>query len=181
MIDVELKGTATHQGGGCVFSLSYDEGKTFTYQVPLPKEAPSCDSCIFAWSWVPVLGGQPEHFMDCADIKITGGSSGSTLSGIALPKTNMEGGPKFFGNAGGNTGNWVESTELFGSMAKTKTYEAGQEGEVAISDGYNATMPVVSTPANDTSSSLPANEEDNEVWETVDKVVSGPTNSSDLQ
>lgn len=67
-------GGATHEGGSCQFSVSYDEGKTFaviysieggcplslTYSVPIPKELPSSKKATFAWTWVS--RGEPGSF-----------------------------------------------------------------------------------------------------------------------
>jgi hypothetical protein len=64
-VNVTLAGTATHKGGSCQFSMSYDEGATWnviksyvggcltdstTIDVDLPSEAPSGEA-LFAWTW----------------------------------------------------------------------------------------------------------------------------------
>src|SRR5690242_9443017 len=90
-IDAQIAGGAPHGGGTCQFSLSADGGKTFvvlkdyfdscplssSYSVPIPSSFPS-GQAIFAWSWIPILSGQPEYYMNCADVTITGGGSGFT-------------------------------------------------------------------------------------------------------
>lgn len=78
---------ARHAGGLCEFSLSYDNGKTFgvfaryhgscpdmyyKWPVKLPDNLPSCDSCLFAWTWIDATALRPEFYMSCADIKIIG-------------------------------------------------------------------------------------------------------------
>ncbi|EJT51965.1 hypothetical protein A1Q2_03172 [Trichosporon asahii var. asahii CBS 8904] len=90
-----LQGGANHAGGSCQASLSYDGGKTFTviqsivgncpstvaptdYPVTVPGDAPSGDA-IFAWTWFNNLGNR-EMYMNCAHIKINGGSGGSGFS-----------------------------------------------------------------------------------------------------
>ncbi|KAK3842996.1 MAG: hypothetical protein J3R72DRAFT_523312 [Linnemannia gamsii] len=80
---------ARHAGGLCEFSLSYDQGKTFgvfaryhgscpdmyyDWPVKLPENLPSCESCIFGWSWINAAATQAEFYMGCADIKIVGKS-----------------------------------------------------------------------------------------------------------
>ncbi len=42
--------------------------------VPLPKELPSCEHCVLRWEWYAVQQvGNVEFYVNCADIKITGG------------------------------------------------------------------------------------------------------------
>lgn len=72
-IDVQFApGGATHMGGSCQFSVSYDQGKTFavihsiigacplssSYSVPLPAGLPSADSATFAWTWFNEVGNR---------------------------------------------------------------------------------------------------------------------------
>ncbi|KAF9586608.1 hypothetical protein BGW38_000982 [Lunasporangiospora selenospora] len=78
---------ARHSGGLCEFSVSYDQGKTFgvvgryhhscpdifyDWPVKLPANLPSCENCIFAWSWINAFTTAPEFYMGCADIQIIG-------------------------------------------------------------------------------------------------------------
>ncbi|KAI8318963.1 hypothetical protein GQ54DRAFT_299720 [Martensiomyces pterosporus] len=89
---------AVHGGGHCQFSLSYDGGKTFvvihdelkycftgspsssntagqlSYAINLPKDLPSGDNVIFAWSWNNAIGNR-EYYMNCADVSIRGTSN----------------------------------------------------------------------------------------------------------
>ena len=61
-----LTGSATHNGGSCQMSLSYDGGKTWvvihsivggcpvdteTYTIPVPADVPSGSRVLLAWSW----------------------------------------------------------------------------------------------------------------------------------
>jgi len=60
-----LSGSATHNGGSCQMSLSYDGGKTWvvfhsivggcplteTYTIPVPSDVPSGSRVLLAWSW----------------------------------------------------------------------------------------------------------------------------------
>ncbi|KAF9916929.1 hypothetical protein BX616_002414 [Lobosporangium transversale] len=103
---------ARHSGGLCEFSLSYDQGKTFgvfaryhkscpdllyEWPVKLPDNLPSCDNCIFAWSWTGAVGAVPEYYMSCADIKITGkvpqGGLPPEVASTSLRLANMPGYP----------------------------------------------------------------------------------------
>ncbi|EED13456.1 extracellular protein, putative [Talaromyces stipitatus ATCC 10500] len=79
-------GNATHGGGSCQLSLSYDTGKTFTviqsmeggcpltsnYSFTIPSDAPS-GQALFAWSWFNKIGNR-EMYMNCAQVTIEGGS-----------------------------------------------------------------------------------------------------------
>lgn len=64
-VNVTMAGTATHKGGSCQFSMSYDQGATWnviqsyiggcmtdstTIDIALPSEAPSGEA-LFAWTW----------------------------------------------------------------------------------------------------------------------------------
>jgi hypothetical protein len=94
---VKLEGTASHNGGGCQFGLSYDNGNSFTllmttdvscpikldWNVPIPAEAPSCDSCVFAWGWIPKSSGGPEYYMNCAEVQVIGKSGAMSAQGLS--------------------------------------------------------------------------------------------------
>jgi hypothetical protein len=86
--NMTLAGSATHNGGSCQASLSYDGGDTWTaiksymgncpiagpsdYQFTLPNDTPSGEA-LFAWSWVNKVGNR-EFYMNCAPVTVTGGS-----------------------------------------------------------------------------------------------------------
>lgn len=134
-VQVKLKGSATHGGGGCVFSLSYDQGQSFTmiyktdsqcpitqnFQVPIPKNAAN-GPALFTWSWIPIMSGQKEYYMTCSKVMISGGSgelSGGKMRGPQLPVFNLPGYPDAFqnNNAGGNTKPWVDSISVDSSSS----------------------------------------------------------------
>ena len=70
--NTSITGGASHGGGSCQFSLSYDQGKTFkvvhsviggcplktNYDIKLPTGAPAGEA-LFAWTWISRLAGQP--------------------------------------------------------------------------------------------------------------------------
>lgn len=84
--ELELQGSATHGGGSCQISLSYDKGKTFKvihsmlggcpiplkYNFQVPSDAPSGEA-LLAWSWFNKIGNR-EMYMNCAMVTIKGGS-----------------------------------------------------------------------------------------------------------
>ncbi|KAJ2551887.1 hypothetical protein EV175_003523, partial [Coemansia sp. RSA 1933] len=94
------EGGATHLGGDCEFSISYDGGATFvvlhqelrycfytaspdsggvdsvrSYTFDLPSTLPGTDHAVFAWSWVNASGNR-EFYMNCGDVAVVG-SAGS--------------------------------------------------------------------------------------------------------
>ncbi|KAI0230059.1 hypothetical protein L0F63_002393 [Massospora cicadina] len=87
-IDVHLAGTAKHGGGHCQFSMTYDHVnfavlktvmgdcivKALDYKVTIPKDAPN-GNVTFVWTWFNRLGNR-EMYMNCVDIKISGGIDG---------------------------------------------------------------------------------------------------------
>lgn len=84
--NIKLSGSATHSGGSCQLSLSYDNGATFKviqsmvggcplqseYDFTLPGDVAN-GNALFAWSWFNLVGNR-EMYMNCADVMISGGS-----------------------------------------------------------------------------------------------------------
>ncbi len=82
-----VEGSATHNGGSCQASLSYDGGRTFTvvhsyigrcplktsWPFTLPNDTPAGEA-LFAWSWFNNIGNR-EMYMNCAHVTIQPRSS----------------------------------------------------------------------------------------------------------
>ncbi|KAK8087323.1 lytic polysaccharide monooxygenase [Apiospora phragmitis] len=80
---VNIVGGASHNGGSCQLSLSYDKGQTFTVvfskigacptdpNIPftLPADTPSADKVLFSWSWINHTGNR-EFYNNCAVLTI---------------------------------------------------------------------------------------------------------------
>lgn len=93
-------GGATHLGGSCQFSVSYDQGKSFaviysveggcplslTYSVPIPASLPSSPKATFAWTWVS--RATREMYGNCAIVAINGDSSAKSFTGPGLFRAN---------------------------------------------------------------------------------------------
>lgn len=85
--NMTLAGSATHDGGSCQLSLSYDNGATFrviqsmiggcplttTYNFTIPAYAPA-GGALLAWTWQNYVGNR-EYYMNCAEVKIMSGHS----------------------------------------------------------------------------------------------------------
>ncbi|KAI9747902.1 MAG: hypothetical protein M1835_001942, partial [Candelina submexicana] len=85
--NMSVAGGATHDGGSCQISLSYDNGATFrvirsmvggcplkdTYHFTIPSFAPS-GNALFAWTWFNKVGNR-EMYMNCAEVTIAGSSA----------------------------------------------------------------------------------------------------------
>ncbi|KAJ1976226.1 hypothetical protein H4R34_004061 [Dimargaris verticillata] len=97
-----MAGGASHGGGHCQFSVSYDGGQTYAalrtilnncfseglhYDIPIPANAPPSEHVIFAWTWVNAVGNR-EFYMNCADIAITGGNTSGTIDGPQMVVAN---------------------------------------------------------------------------------------------
>ncbi|KAK8094780.1 Extracellular protein [Apiospora hydei] len=81
--NVKIEGGASHNGGSCQLSLSYDKGQTFTVvfskigacptdpNIPftLPADTPSADKVLFSWSWINHTGNR-EFYNNCAVLTI---------------------------------------------------------------------------------------------------------------
>ncbi|KAK0316543.1 hypothetical protein LTR01_000292 [Friedmanniomyces endolithicus] len=84
--NMSLDGYATHGGGSCQVSLSYDNGASFhviksmiggcplasTYNFTIPSFVPS-GNALLAWSWQNYEGNR-EFYMDCAPVSIVSGT-----------------------------------------------------------------------------------------------------------
>lgn len=87
--EMELDGSATHDGGSCQLALTYDQGKTFKviesmlgtcptpkkYNFKVPSDAPSGEA-LLAWTWFNKVGNR-EMYMNCAMVTIGGSSNGN--------------------------------------------------------------------------------------------------------
>ncbi|EEH06906.1 conserved hypothetical protein [Histoplasma capsulatum G186AR] len=92
---------ATHGGGSCQISLSYDQGKSFKviksiiggcpiplkYKFKIPSNAPS-GKAVFAWTWFNRIGNR-EMYMNCAYVNVAGGSGDGFDSLPELFKANV--------------------------------------------------------------------------------------------
>ncbi|OBT65572.1 hypothetical protein VE03_05046 [Pseudogymnoascus sp. 23342-1-I1] len=79
---ISLTGSATHNGGSCQISLSYDNGTTFKviqsmlggcpltskYDFVVPSEAPN-GRALLAWTWFN-FNGNREMYMNCVDVEV---------------------------------------------------------------------------------------------------------------
>jgi hypothetical protein len=96
---LELSGSAVHGGGSCQLSVSLDteptadsvfkviksmeggcpgvDSQANSYEFELPDSIPN-GKATFAWTWMSKLAGQPELYMNCAPIEVTGGSDDKT-------------------------------------------------------------------------------------------------------
>lgn len=110
------QGTATHGGGSCQLTMSYDFGKTWqviysiiggcmvegsTVQFTLPKDAPSGEA-VFSWNWFNQMGNR-EMYQNCAIINVVDGGAGLSPSVYPTP---------FVANAGVNDCTTVANTDV---------------------------------------------------------------------
>lgn len=173
-INYTLVGTATHGGGSCQLSMSYDSGATWnvilswmggcpidamTAEVTIPTDAPSGEA-LFAWGWFNLLGNR-EMYHNCAPVTITNGGSGLNENDYPTP---------FVANAGVNDCVTIENTAVVfpnpgknvkygGSYASTKPTEpAGFTGSNCVGSGAssNGSSSGSSTSQSTTSSSAAA-------------------------
>lgn len=102
---ITMEGSASHLGGSCQISLSYDSGATWkvihsmiggcplkeSYDFTVPKDAPNGKGVLLAWTWFNKVGNR-EMYMNCAVVDIVGGSQGTTLNTPEMFRANTFGG-----------------------------------------------------------------------------------------
>ena len=96
--NISWTGSASHGGGTCQLSVTLDRepsasstfkviaswiggcptssdgnGGTHPFTWTMPPEVPN-GKATFAWNWVSKLSGQPENYMNCAPITVSGGA-----------------------------------------------------------------------------------------------------------
>ncbi|RKP13671.1 hypothetical protein BJ684DRAFT_4748, partial [Piptocephalis cylindrospora] len=106
VLQVEIEGVTTHDGGYFQFSLTYDHKNWIVinttdssplrdsnriFPVTIPIDAPASSHAVFHWSWINATGNR-EYYTNCADVKIEGSSQG-TLTGKDLLIVNILGHP----------------------------------------------------------------------------------------
>ncbi|WWC71412.1 uncharacterized protein I206_105368 [Kwoniella pini CBS 10737] len=146
-----VAGTATHGGGSCQISMSYDQGSTWnviysvvggclvdgmTTTITIPSDAPSGEA-LFAWGWFNRLGNR-EMYHNCASVTITNGGSGLNAQDYPTP---------FVANADVNGCKTIEGVDVVfpnpgknvhygGSYASTKpTTPTGFTGSNCVGPG----------------------------------------------
>ncbi|KAI5370832.1 hypothetical protein Slin15195_G017050 [Septoria linicola] len=109
--NITLAGSATHSGGSCQLSLSYDNGATFrviqsmiggcpltsTYDFTIPSHVPSGEA-LLSWTWQNNEGNR-EFYQNCAQVTIESSvsrrrkrQSSSSFEGLPfIWKANLEG------------------------------------------------------------------------------------------
>lgn len=90
--NISLTGYATHSGGSCQISLSYDNGQSFqvlksmiggcplksNWNFTIPSDAPSKPDALLAWSWFNLIGNR-EMYMNCVRVSVQGTGHNSTV------------------------------------------------------------------------------------------------------
>ncbi|KAI1213159.1 lytic polysaccharide monooxygenase [Annulohypoxylon truncatum] len=99
---LSFKGSAVHGGGSCQLAITQDmqpsattswqviesiEGgcpsksgqgaDTYDWKIP---DGVGPGNYVFAWTWISKLAGQPEYYMNCAPITVTGGKKRSNAN-----------------------------------------------------------------------------------------------------
>ncbi|WVF67528.1 hypothetical protein IAT40_002284 [Kwoniella sp. CBS 6097] len=163
-----VAGTATHGGGSCQVSMSYDLGATWnviwtqiggclvdgmTNTIDIPSEAPSGEA-LFAWGWFNRLGNR-EMYHNCAVVTITGGGSGLNENDFPTP---------FVANADVNDCKTIEGVDVVfpnpgknvkygGDYASSKpTTPTGFTGSNCVGPGATETTPSSGSGSNSASS-----------------------------
>ncbi|KAL4886627.1 hypothetical protein BJY04DRAFT_213385 [Aspergillus karnatakaensis] len=111
--DIELQGSATHGGGSCQISLSYDKGETFSvihsilggcplqtsYKFTVPSDAPTGEA-LLGWSWFNKIGNR-EMYMNCAQVTIGGAARQEGFTSVSRANAFSSLPPLFVANING--------------------------------------------------------------------------------
>jgi hypothetical protein len=103
-----IVGGASHGGGSCQASLSYDQGKTFTvihsyigncpltanFNFNVPSDAPAGDA-LFVWTWYNKIGNR-EIYMNCASVTIGGTKKSKRTAAARRASTPFSSRPSIF-------------------------------------------------------------------------------------
>lgn len=170
----------SHSGGHCEFSVSYDGGKTFavihrelrycfvgskpagltntvkvnSYTFDLPKDLPSSDKAIFAWSWVNASGNR-EFYMNCADVAIKGTSK--SFTGPKMVIANYKGYPtipEFDGNYETGMKHYTGAKNI--TITGDGSSSGGGGGGYTTSDAPASSAPIKTSSTSDYATSAPA-------------------------
>lgn len=131
--NMTLAGSATHGGGSCQLSLSYDNGENFyviqsmeggcplttKYDFQMPSDVAN-GKALFAWTWFNLQGNR-EMYMNCADVEITGGSGTTDSVAASYPKIMVAN----VGAAGNNCQTVENQQVVFRHPGKQVIYGAG--------------------------------------------------------
>ncbi|KAE8377721.1 hypothetical protein BDV26DRAFT_263030 [Aspergillus bertholletiae] len=135
--NVTLAGSATHGGGSCQLSLSYDGGQTFkviksivggcplqsSYDFQLPGDVAN-GQALFAWSWFNLIGNR-EMYMNCADIEISGGSGSQASFESSYPDM-------FVANVGNGCATGEGKQTVFAHPGNQVSYGAGLDASSPV-------------------------------------------------
>ncbi|GLA67617.1 hypothetical protein AtubIFM54640_011300 [Aspergillus tubingensis] len=159
---ITLAGTATHGGGSCQISLSYDMGETFRviqsilghcpeplhYSFRIPEDAPH-GPALLAWTWFNKIGNR-EMYMNCAQVTIQSPISDvGALQGEMQQDSWLERPPIFLANINGEG----QCVTIEGEEVSFPMPGDSVEGTVAGGTGYTCSSsaaflsPVASSPS----------------------------------
>ncbi|OJJ65731.1 hypothetical protein ASPBRDRAFT_139491 [Aspergillus brasiliensis CBS 101740] len=142
---ITLAGTATHGGGSCQISLSYDMGETFRvihsilghcpeplhYSFRIPEDAPY-GPALLAWTWFNKIGNR-EMYMNCAQVTIQSPKTDvGTLQGETQQASWLERPPIFLANINGEG----QCVTIEGEEVSFPMPGDSVEGTVAGGTGY---------------------------------------------
>ncbi|KAJ2655184.1 hypothetical protein IWW48_005677 [Coemansia sp. RSA 1200] len=164
-VTVTFEGSATHNGGHCQWSISYDGGKTFVvlyeelkycfytgnptsggqptvkeYTITLPSDLPSSNSAVFAWTWVNASGNR-EFYMNCADVAIKG-TGASSYTGKQMTILNHAGYtfiPEFQGNYSTGLEYYTGASEITVNVAGGGSSGSPASSNASAGDQYIST------------------------------------------
>lgn len=142
---ITLAGTATHGGGSCQVSLSYDMGETFRvihsilghcpeplhYSFRIPEDAPY-GPALLVWTWFNKIGNR-EMYMNCAQVTIQSPKTDvGTLQGETQQASWLERPPIFLANINGEG----QCVTIEGEEVSFPMPGDSVEGTVAGGTGY---------------------------------------------
>ncbi|EXJ84673.1 hypothetical protein A1O3_05343 [Capronia epimyces CBS 606.96] len=162
--DMWVNGTATHDGGSCQLSLSYDNGVTFkviksiiggcplprTYSFTVPSYAPSSDTALFSWTWFNLVGNR-EMYQNCARVQIVSNPAQKYRRTPFKRQASIDDLPDIFTCNIGNDCQTIEGAEIVFPNPGSDVVYGQDEITAAAGPGYTISGSTTSSTSDSTS------------------------------
>ena len=143
-VEIDIYGSASHNGGHCAFWWTTDESSdwykiidvkdctitdTFYVMMPYTMDTACETKCTFAFTWVPTSSGACEIYMNCAEVSVSG-VTGASSDAITIDFQSMIDG----GDPCVRVDDTTHWTTIFGDIKDGYTDEDANGGATTVDD-----------------------------------------------